>query len=233
MAGINPRIKHRHSPDVPAELLKQDTEGKPTDEGKDSGENDTSKEFEKRYDLKPNFHLECSACCWTFLVDVRRYERIAGKANVVEFGEPLNPDEERTICFLSFSREHGKIMTDRMCKPDQRVSRRVSYGSYTYQLYTNGKDPKTVTIGEPIIARLESIATSYRRDGDYYCMTTILDKDIAGTSMNYCNAALFEFFRMKDDQDPLKGKCVYEQSHHESNSIFSRVRRLSRALLGK
>lgn len=203
--------KHLHAPETPSLLYQLDPEGKPTSTGKHSGGNEDSKEFKDRYGLKPSFQLDCSACCWTFLVTKRSYayETNAGKINLVHFGDPLNLKPQRTLCFLTCGWEHGRLMTDCSSNPLQHRFRRITHGSNTFQLYTSGSsEPTAISMGDSIIARFEGIAFSNVTD-DVYDVTHVNDKNVEGVDMNYYDAALMEYFRMKNDQGPLKGKCEY------------------------
>ena len=84
-------------------------------------------------------------------------------------------------------RAHGQFQTG--VGPNQGTqSTRVIAAGMTYQLYTHGQQPNAISVGVPLVARLESIAVNV--DG-------FNQGSIGGSTLNYHNAVLLELQRMQ------------------------------------
>ena len=176
-----------------------------------SGGDRNSRAFQKRYGLKPRFNIECKACCWSFLVKQRKYEVSIGGFDCVTYGKELS--QKRPECYLCMGQEHGQFQAQKSgpCRPRDRILQ----SGYTYQLYENdsGASPGTIPVGKAVTARLESIAlTKYQPDE---IPVDLKPDNVAGTTMNYFNAALLELFRMKNKQESLRGKVEHQSQSQE------------------
>ena len=181
-------MPHNHSPRVPDYLI-----------GLEAGQDTSSSTFQCQYDISVGWEINCTACCWTYLTDTRRYMPIQGEDNRVTFGQP---DRKWTQCFISHKQEnskHGQFKT----KKDPESYGKVVAGSLikknsTFRLYSTDYTPEPTVIGTSInaVVRVESIA-----------VPCVMDQNIPGSCLNYNNAAILELYRDSNRQLPLKGVC--------------------------
>ena len=178
--------------------------------GIDAGRNESSDDFSRRYELEDeaDFDLDCVAACWNFLTRQRQYTHAEGNTNRVKFGRNV---QNWTDCYLSMGRSHGQFQTGEDLNQGTMATRVVA-GGMTYQLYTHGEQPNTISVGVPVRARLESIAVNAR---DFREARVI---SINGSTLNYHNAALLELQRMQQNLPSLKGRCEHRTPEQQPKS---------------
>eukprot|EP01099_Mayorella_cantabrigiensis_P001697 TRINITY_DN1752_c0_g3_i1.p1 TRINITY_DN1752_c0_g3~~TRINITY_DN1752_c0_g3_i1.p1 ORF type:complete len:208 (+),score=23.45 TRINITY_DN1752_c0_g3_i1:50-673(+) len=199
--------KHQHLPKNWASQLN----------GQDSGFNPDSETFRKLYNLEPEWDITCSACCLSYLIGKRSYREIfGGPAPYVKYGKE---EKECTDCVLRVPRKgvNGQIWTT----PDLNLSMvkiRPFHNSRTYQFYS--ADPAqlgTLSIGDQVFARLESIAVN-----------VVKDQELSHIQMNYCNGALLELFRQSEKGNPFPGKCyIFVPENRTEDVLVTATQRLA------
>lgn len=168
--------------------------------GVDSGnlEEGGSGRFREHYQIQPNFDINCCACCWAYLVRVRRYSMKNFPFRWVVFGNAL----DLTSCYVDGPQGtrglYGVVKTGHDLNEGYLRKRPVS-GSISYQLYSEDPNPSpTVALGQPVTARIEAIAMpGFGRDASV----------LNGCYLNYADAALLELYRESKGKRSFRGKC--------------------------
>ena len=175
----------------------------------DSGLSEHSKAFQDWCHLDPPFDLECSGCCWIYLVNTRQYTT-AQDARIVRYGKAAT----YTACYVDGPQgkngQNGVVKTNKDPTLGELVDRPFS-SSRSYQLYrpihegerVDPPPPVVLAMGEPVTARIEAIAVIELRESKH---------DLQGCQLNYCDAALLELFRATQTgvaSDSMKGRCCW------------------------
>ena len=211
-------LKHNHSEDSPffdVSVVDRD-------------EIENSSKFQEFYELQPDFIINCKECCWTFLVKDRQYmcEYSTGHLDCVTYGKK---PYSYTECYLCMGPKHGQLKTEKLPEspPQSCFSVRAVHSGHTYQLYCND-DHKTIGTSKPVIARLESIALSKKRNTPIFSQESPFHKvepydleqeEIAGACMKYHYAALLELFRLKCHQNSLNGTVWLQIPLHQKEML--------------
>lgn len=188
-------MTHRHVHNVPSYLIELP-----------AGQNDDTKKFQQQYEISVEWNLNCTACCWTYLTQYRKYQTRQGDDTQVTFGEAK---ETWTQCFISPKQDnskHGQFKTDNKSNDTSLYGRRVP-GSLikrnsTIRLYSVDRTPEPTVIGSAInvVARIESIG-----------VPSVEDHNVKGSCLSYSNAAILELYREKKMKRALQGVCETEQ----------------------
>ena len=188
----------------------------------DSGETDDSIGFKNKEELNPPFNIKCVDCCFQYLTQIRDYTTVIGNNYQVKYGNA----EDWTICYLSGpSKPRGKYSQLKTGKDLNlgQTSERPVQNCLTYQFYTNDRNPGSIALGVPLIARLESIAIHFLQPDHVF-----------GSELNYCNAALLELYRESKSLPSLQGKCerMHEQEHDkrdedDENPIVTKLEKMT------
>ena len=147
------------------------------------------------------WHINCAACCWTYLTRVRHYAIAQGDDNQVRFRQVHN----LVRCFIAPATPgnvNGQFKTDLDPHLGNPVPGLLVRDYSTFRFYSNQPipAPEQIAIGEPVTARIESIAIQHVRD-----------EKINGSWLCYNHAALCELFRGTEGLAPLLGVCVAGQ----------------------
>ena len=173
-------------------------------EQKDSGGNsDKSQRFMEKLQIRPTFDITCAACCWSYLVNQRKYED-GGEDDIhegVKFGKCMG-----TKCYIDGPRGprvNCVVKTDY----DNSLGKRKPCAvrdSHTYQFYVKRDAKDSVALGASILmnVRIEAIAVGKIQS----------KKDLQNCYFSYCDAALHELYREKEGKVSLQGECVYSYS---------------------
>ena len=187
-------MRHSHSPDVPVYLIDVT-----------AGQDTKSSTFQQQYHITPEWDVNCTACCWTYLTRTRHYKPTQGEENRVTFGQA---DGNWVQCFISPKQEnskHGQFKTQREPESYGRVvAGSLIKKNSTFRLYSKDYTPEPTIIGTSInaVVRVESIAVS-----------CVIDHNIQGSCLNYNNAAILEMYRASTHQTALNGVCETAPHH--------------------
>ena len=182
--------QHHHAEGVPVIL-----------DNLDAGQDENSIGFQNQYNIHDvNWDINCAACCWTYLTQVRNYDVEQG-ANQVRFGQAHN----LVRCFISPrtpSNSNGQFKTEEDPQFGYPVLGLLVRSYSTFRFYANQQipTPEQIAVGTPVTARIESIAIQH-----------VTDRKIIGSWLCYNHAALCELFRERERLPPLQGVCVAGQ----------------------
>ena len=188
--------QHHHAVGVPAILVNLN-----------AGQDDNSIGFQQYYNINVvGWDINCAACCWTYLTQVRNYATEHG-VNHVRFGQVHN----LVSCFVAPPigpnppNRHGQFKTEQNLQFGTPVLKLLVSDFSTFRFYANPPipPPKQIGIGTPVTARIESIS-----------IHKVSDEKINGSWLYYNHAALCELFRATAANPalpPLHGVCVAGQ----------------------
>ena len=184
--------QHNHAAGVPQFLV-----------GLDAGQDDNSNEFRLQYNINVGWNINCAACCWSYLTQVRNYATAQGVTRV-RFGQAPN----LVSCFIARATPgnvHGQFKTGQDLNVGTPVLGLLVRDYSTFRFYANPAIPSPQRIGShvPVMARIESIS-----------IHQVTDQKINGSYLCYNHAALCELFRATAANPvlpPLQGVCVAGQ----------------------
>lgn len=184
-------MAHVHIPAMPAHLA-----------GINAGQNAQSILFQTNAEnfipplaLPGGGNLNCVGCCWSYLVGTRGYASAIGVIQVY-YGNPT------VSCFVDGPQgragKHAVIQTGHDIMLGQ-VGNRPVQQSISFQLYyPPGLAMRTLAIGAPIQARIESISVTQLAS----------PVQLQDCYFNYCNAALVELSLQRFQIASFQGTCA-------------------------
>ena len=165
--------QHNHAQGVPQVLA-----------GLDAGQDVNSNQFQQYYRINVvGWDINCAACCWTYLTQVRNYAIAYGQ---VRFGLP---DIDFIRCFIAPAaggNPHGQFKTEQDPHLGTPVLGLLVRSSSTFRFYADPAIPSPQQIGSDVTvtARIESIS-----------IHKVTDEKINGSWLCYNHAAVCERFR--------------------------------------
>ncbi len=167
------------------------------------GNNPTGHVFQLEND--PPFSVDCFKCCWTYLVQERKYTKQKKKSLIEEIVK-FNDNEPTSQCIaVNPENDNGyAILRDHDYPNYQHPWHHLNtYDSRTYQLYTHESRP-TPALGERLQTgvRVNYIPLIHRGDA-------LQKAQLDGCYFNYADAALLELHMEENGKPSLKGYCCY------------------------
>jgi len=190
---------HAHAQGIPLYLVDQN-----------AGQDENSIGFQNQYNINVEWYINCAACCWTYLTQIRNYQIQQGNDTRVIYGQVQNLVQ----CYIaprSPQNEHGQFKTYQNDQFGNPVPGLLVRNFSTFRLYSVQpvERPEQIAIGVPVTARIESIA-----------IKAVTDQKIMGSYLSYNNAALCELYRQNVNHPvlpPLQGTCYTTQYMHQDD----------------